>query len=39
MGHEERFPLARLSGGCGFRKETIAGIRRNERDAPIGVIR
>jgi hypothetical protein len=29
MGHEERFPLLRLSGGCGFRKETIAGTRRN----------
>jgi len=35
MGHEERFPPTRLSAGCGFRKETIAGIRRNGRDAPI----
>jgi hypothetical protein len=34
VGHEERFPPTRLSGGCGFRKETIAGMRRNERDAP-----
>jgi len=25
----------RLSVGCGFRKETIAGMRRNGRDAPI----
>src|SRR5437870_133647 len=34
-GHEERFPSTRLSAGCGFRKETIAGMRRNGRDAPI----
>jgi transposase len=34
-GHEERFPPRRLSAGCGFRKETIAGMRRNGRDAPI----
>jgi hypothetical protein len=34
MGHEERFPPTRLSAGCGFRKETIAGMRRNGRDAP-----
>jgi hypothetical protein len=33
-GHEERFPPTRLSVGCGFRKETIAGMRRNGRDAP-----
>ena len=33
-GHEERFPRRRLSAGCGFRKETIAGMRRNGRDAP-----
>jgi hypothetical protein len=33
MGHEERFPPTRLSAGCGFRKETIAGVRRNGRDA------
>jgi hypothetical protein len=33
-GHEERFPPTRLSAGCGFRKETIAGMRRNGRDAP-----
>ena len=36
-GHEERLPPTRLSTGCGFRKETIAGMRRNGRDAPIGV--
>jgi hypothetical protein len=35
MGHEERFPPTRLSAGCGFRKETIAGMRHNGRDAPI----
>src|SRR5437879_1877013 len=35
FGHEERFPPTRLSAGCGFRKETIAGMRRNGRDAPI----
>ena len=34
LGHEERFPSPRLSAGCGFRKETIAGTRRNGRDAP-----
>jgi hypothetical protein len=38
-GHEERFPPTRLSAGCGFRKETIAGMRRNGRDAPKAVIR
>jgi hypothetical protein len=25
-GIEERFPPTRLSAGCGFRKETIAGM-------------
>ena len=34
MGHEERFPPPRLSGGFLLRKETIAGRRRNGRDAP-----
>jgi hypothetical protein len=34
LGHEERFPPTRLSAGCGFRKEMIAGMRRNGRDAP-----
>ena len=38
MGHEERFPPTRLSAGYGFRKETIAGVRHNERDAPISAI-
>ena len=33
-GQEERFPPTRLSAGCGFRKETIVGMRRNGRDAP-----
>ena len=35
LGHEERFPLSRVSEGFGFRKETIAGRRRNGRNAPI----
>ncbi len=39
FGHEERFPPTRLSAGCGFRKETIAGMRRNGRDAPIPAVR
>ena len=34
LGHQERFPPTRLSAGAGFRKETIAGMRRNGRDAP-----
>jgi hypothetical protein len=38
MGHEERFPPIRLSAGCGFRKETIARMRRNGRDASSAVI-
>jgi hypothetical protein len=39
MGHEAPpFPPTRLSAGCGFRKETIAGMRRNGRDAPIPVV-
>jgi len=38
LGHEERFPPPRLNAGCGFRKETIAEIRRNGRDAPIVVL-
>jgi hypothetical protein len=37
-GHEERFLPTRLSAGYGFRKETIAGMRRNGRDAPKPVI-
>jgi hypothetical protein len=39
MGHEERFPRTRLSAGCGFRKDTIVGMRRNGRDAPTTVLR
>jgi hypothetical protein len=38
MGHKGRFAWARLSAGCGFRKETVAGTRRKERDAPIAAI-
>jgi len=37
-GHQERLPATRLSGRCGFRKETIAGMRRNGRDAPIAAV-
>jgi hypothetical protein len=37
LGQEERLPT-RLSAGCGFRKETIAGMRRNGRDAPKAVV-
>ena len=37
--HEERFPQTRMSAGCGFRKETIVGMRRNGRDAPIPAVR
>jgi hypothetical protein len=35
-GHEERFPPRSRSGRCGFRKETIVGLRRNGRDAQRG---
>jgi hypothetical protein len=34
-GDEERFPPRRLPAGCRFRKETIAGMRRNGQNAPI----
>jgi hypothetical protein len=38
-GHEERLPPTRqCSAGYGFRKETIAGVRHNKRDAPEAVI-
>jgi hypothetical protein len=37
-GHEERFPRTKLSAGYGFRKKTIAGMRRNGRDAPEAVL-
>jgi hypothetical protein len=37
LGHEERFPPTRLNAGCGFRKVTIAGMRRNGRDEPKAV--
>jgi hypothetical protein len=39
VGYEERFLPTSLSAGCGFRKETIAGMRRNGRDAPIPDLR
>jgi hypothetical protein len=38
-GHEERFLPSRLSAGFLLRKETIAGRRRNERDAPLPAVR
>jgi len=38
LGHEEPFPPTRLSACCGFRKETIVGMRRNGRDAPEAAI-
>ena len=38
MGHEEWFPPPRLSAGCGFRKETIAGMLCNGEGAPIPAI-
>ena len=37
-GHEERFPPPRLSAGYAFRKETIAGMRRNGRVAPLPAV-
>jgi hypothetical protein len=39
MGYGERFPPARLSAYCRFRKQTITGTRGNDGDAPIPVIR
>ena len=38
VGQVERFPPTRLSAGYGFRKETIAGLRRDGRDAPEAVV-
>ena len=37
LGHEERFPPPKLNAGCRLRKETIAGMCQNWRDAPIAV--
>ena len=34
MGHEERFPLPKLSGSCGSGYRAFAGLRRNEEHAP-----
>jgi hypothetical protein len=31
MGHEERFPRRRLSGRCGFRKQSVAVMTRRRR--------
>jgi len=38
MANEERFTPPKLNAGCGFRQQTIAGMRRNGRDAPKAVI-
>jgi len=38
-GHEERFPPTRLNAGYVLRKETIAGVRLDGRDAPIPGVR
>jgi hypothetical protein len=38
QGHEEWFPPSNLSDGFGLRKETVAGRRRNGRDAPKAVV-
>jgi hypothetical protein len=39
MGHEERFPLPRLSDRYGFSKETFARVPGSYRDAPKGAVR
>jgi hypothetical protein len=39
MEHEERFPPTMLGAGYGFRKETIAGMSSNGRDAPTAGIK
>ena len=39
VGHKDQFPRPRLSARFGFRKETIAGVRHNGRDAPIADLR
>ena len=38
MGHEDVFPLANLSGNCGFGERAFAGTRANGRDAPRAAI-
>ena len=38
MGHEGRFPSAKLNASCGLTKETFAGLSRNEEDAPKAVL-
>jgi hypothetical protein len=35
VGHEDQFPLCRLNARCVIRKETFAGARGNDEDAPI----
>jgi hypothetical protein len=38
-GHEERFPLPRLSDRYGFSKETVARVPGSDRDAPLPAVR
>jgi len=38
-GHEERFPVPKLSGRNAFGWRTIAGASGNEKDAPFPAIR
>ena len=35
VGHEYQFPPPNLSAGCGFSKQTFAGMAGKEEDAPI----
>jgi len=39
LGHEYQFPPPNLSAGCGFSKQTFAGIGGKEEDAPIPDVR
>jgi len=39
MGHEDQFPLRRLTARSVIRKRTVAATRGNGRDAPITAIR
>jgi len=39
QGHEGRFASPKLSGGCGFRKETIPETRRYGPNAPNPAVR
>ena len=39
MGQNDQFPPANLSDGCGFSKQTLAGVCGNDEVAPIPVVR